>query len=94
MAAKRKRDGVGHRAYRRKRDALKRRAQREGLACVRCGRPINFDAHHNAADSFTGDHPDALDNGGHLVNQTLGVMHKGCNSSKGAHADTEIWGAT
>lgn len=94
MAAKRIRDGVGHRAYRRKRAALKRRVEREGLVCVRCGQPIDLTAQHNAREAFTADHPIALDSGGHLVRQELGPMHKTCNSSKGAHADTEIWEAS
>lgn len=89
------RDGVGHRAYRRKRDALKRRAKSLGLVCVHCGVPFDWTiTDPNASGAFTADHPDALANGGHLVRQDLGPMHKGCNSRKGDRADTEIWGAS
>lgn len=89
------RDGHGHRAYRRKRDALKRRARRDHLVCVHCGRPFDWTiTDPNDRMAFTADHPDALANGGHLVKQDLAPMHKSCNSSKGKHADVEIWAAS
>jgi hypothetical protein len=44
--------------------------------------------------SFTADHPEAVNNGGHLFAQELAPMHRRCNAMKGDGADTEIWGAS
>lgn len=88
------RDGKGHRAYRRKQGVLKRRARREGLVCVHCGNPFDWSLPYNDRMAFTADHPDAIDNGGHLVRQDLAPMHRACNSSKGNLVETEIWEAT
>ena len=32
--------------------------------------------------SFTADHPEAINNGGHLYKQELAPMHRSCNSKK------------
>lgn len=95
------RDGVGHRAYRRQQAALKRRTAREELPCGYgspdgwgCGERIdtNLDFRHPMA--FTADHPEAIDNGGRLVGQTLVPMHNRCNARKSNNATTEVWSAT
>ena len=88
------RDGKGHRAYRRKQAALKRRTKREGLTCGWCGLPIDTTLPSTDAMSFTADHPQAVANGGHLVHQDFTPMHRGCNARKSNHADTEIWEAS
>ena len=96
------RNGRGHRAYRRKQAALKRRTASENLPCGYgsdwgCGEQIDTSLPHTDARSFTADHPSALNNGGHLVRQELVPMHRGCNASKsdgGGVIDVEIWGAS
>lgn len=93
------RDGKGHRAYRRKQAALKRRTARDNLPCgygsdYGCGKPIDTTIPAGKRLSFTADHPDALANGGHLVKQDLVPMHLGCNSRKGDAAEVEIWEAS
>lgn len=94
------RDGKGHRAYRRKREALKRRTARENLPCGHgspsgwgCGESIDTTLPSTHRLSFTADHDVALDNGGKLLG-LLVPMHLSCNSRKSNHAPTEIWGAT
>jgi hypothetical protein len=101
MGAHRIRDGSGHRAYRRKQAALKRRTQRENLPCgygsqFGCGEPIDITLPATHPMSFTADHPIAVVNGGHLVKQELSPFHRRCNASKG---DAEVldvteWGAS
>lgn len=88
------RNGVGHRAYRRKQAQLKRRTARENLPCAWCGEPIDTTLPDTHRMSFTADHPEAVANGGHLYKQELAPLHRHCNSSKSDSADTEIWGAT
>ncbi len=95
------RNGKGHRAYRRKRDALKRRTRVEKLPCGYgspsgwgCGEHIDTDLPAGHRMSFTADHDVAIDNGGSLVGQVLVPMHLSCNSRKSNHAATEIWAAT
>ena len=88
------RDGKGHRAFRRKQEALKRRTQREGLVCTWCGEPIDVTLPYTDRMAFTADHPEAVANGGHLYKQQLEPMHRHCNSSKGDRADVEIWEAS
>ncbi|GLJ78670.1 hypothetical protein [Microbacterium imperiale] len=95
------RDGVGHRAYRRKQAALKRRTARENLPCGYgspsgwgCGEHIDTTLPHNHKREFTADHDVALGNGGKLLGQVLVPMHRDCNSRKNDNAATEIWAAT
>lgn len=88
------RNGKGHRAYRRKRDALKRRTANEGLVCGACGGAIDTTLPAGHPQSFTADHPEALARGGHLVRQDLVPMHLSCNARKGDTAEPEIWGAS
>lgn len=93
------RNGKGHRAYRRKRDALRRRVQAEGLVCgagtnTGCGLPFDLTLPDTHRMGFTADHPIALGNGGSLVGQVLVPLHNGCNARKGDHADVEVWGAS
>lgn len=94
------RDGVGHRAYRRKQAALKRRTRTEHLPCGYgsthgwgCGEQIDCDLPARHRMSFTADHDDALDNGGCLLGHLV-PMHMACNSRKSNHAPTEIWEAS
>ncbi|MFD7871382.1 MULTISPECIES: hypothetical protein [unclassified Microbacterium] len=101
MAAKRVRDGKGHRAYRRQQAALKRRTKAENLPCGHgspsgwgCGEPIDTDLSSTDRMSFTADHDTAIANGGRLVGQVLVPMHRRCNSLKSDHAATEIWEAS
>lgn len=91
--------GRGYKAYRRKRAALKRRVEREGLVCGQggnygCGEPFDLTLEYPHKRSFSADHPDALNNGGHLLKQTLIPMHLGCNSRKNDAAEVEIWEAS
>lgn len=72
------RDGRGHRAYRRKQQALRRK----GMDCAWCGKPIDYTLPKTDAMSFTADHPEAVGNGGHLYKQDLKPMHRSCNSKK------------
>lgn len=88
--AQRIRDGKGHRAYRRKRERLKR----EGRPCAWCGEPIDYALPYQHQMAFTADHPDALNNGGDLVAQDLKPMHRRCNATKKDRAQVEIWGAS
>jgi len=101
MAAKRARDGRGHRAYRRQQAALKRRTKEYDLPCGYgspsgwgCGEHIDTDLDSKHAMSFTADHDEALANGGRLVGQVLIPMHRRCNSRKNDHAVVEIWEAS
>jgi len=93
------RNGKGHRAYRRKQAALKRRTAVENLPCgygsnYGCGQPIDTTLPPEHRLSFTADHPAALRHGGKLVAQALVPMHRGCNSRKGDAAPVEIWEAS
>jgi len=88
------RDGKGHRAYRRKQKALKRRTAALGLICTWCGEPIDTTLPDTDRMSFTADHPDDLNHGGHLVKQELEPMHRRCNAAKNDSAPVEIWEAS
>ena len=77
------RNGRGHRAYRRRAAALKRRTAAARLPCAWCGGPIDTTLHHLDPMAFTADHPKALAAGGPLI-QDLVPMHRKCNASKGA----------
>jgi len=94
------RDGKGHRAYRRKQAALKRRTRDENLPCGHgsthgwgCGEPIDTSLPAGHRMSFTADHETALGNGGRLLG-ALVPMHLSCNSRKSDHAPVEIWEAS
>lgn len=94
------RNGKGHRAYRRKQAALKRRTAVENLPCGHgsnygCGQPIDTTLPPERRLSFTADHPAALRRGGKLLAQTLVVpMHRGCSSRRGDAAPVENWEAS
>lgn len=93
------RNGRGHRAYRRKRDQLRRRVAAEGLVCghgsdTGCGQPFDLTLPDTAAMGFTADHPLAINNGGALLGQDLVPMHNACNARKSDHAAVEIWEAS
>ncbi len=100
MTAKNIRDGKGHRAYRRKRAALKRRTREEHLPCgygstdgFGCGEQIDCDLPSTHRMSFTADHDTALGNGGKLLGYLV-PMHMSCNSRKNDAATVEIWEAS
>jgi 5-methylcytosine-specific restriction endonuclease McrA len=97
------RNGKGHRAYRRDQAALKRRTRDEDLPCGYaspsgwgCGEHIDTSLPHTQSRSFTADHDQAIDNGGHLVGQVLVPMHRGCNSRKSNHVAVPLdqWAAS
>ena len=83
------RNGRGHRAYRRRAAALKRRVAVLDLPCYWCGGSIDTNLHHNDPMSFTADHPVALAGGGALI-QDLVPMHRRCNALKGDGASQVI----
>ncbi|MEI3845221.1 MULTISPECIES: hypothetical protein [unclassified Microbacterium] len=98
--AKSVRDGKGHRAYRRKQAALKRRTQVEKLPCGYgsthgwgCGEQIDTTLPAGHRMSFTADHDTALGNSGPLLGPLV-PMHLSCNSRKSDHAPAEIWEAS
>ena len=89
------RNGKGHRAYRRKRAALRNHYQRNSLPCDWCGRPFDWTiTDYNHPGSFTADHTEAIAAGGHLVRQQLTGMHRECNARKGAAVAPVIRPAT
>jgi 5-methylcytosine-specific restriction endonuclease McrA len=88
------RDGQGHRAYRRKQAALRRRTRTEQIPCWLCGEQIDTTLPATHRMSFTADHYVALNNGGHLLRNDLRPAHRSCNSRRGDAADAEIWEAS
>jgi hypothetical protein len=88
------RDGAGHRAYRRKRAALRRRVANQNLVCDWCGLPFDLTLPDTSRMGFTADHPIALNAGGDLVHQELRPFHNRCNSLKSDSVEAEIWTAT
>ncbi|WP_017791889.1 HNH endonuclease [Leucobacter salsicius] len=99
MSSRQIRNGKGHRVYRRKQAALKRRTADENLPCgwrshYGCGQPIDTTLPYTDKMSFTADHPVAITNGGDLVRQELHPFHRKCNRDKGDAATVEIWEAT
>ncbi len=94
MGSRSVRDGKGKAAYKRRREALKRRVQLEGLVCHVCHGAIDVNLPRTDRMSFTADHMQALANGGHLVHNELRPAHLSCNARRGDRADTEVWGAT
>lgn len=88
------RNGVGHRAYRRERDRLRRKGKAQGLPCAWCGSPIDYDLPATDKMSFTADHPQAIAAGGALVGQVLEPFHRRCNASKNDSVDVVLRDAT
>ena len=88
------RNGKGKAAYKRRREALKRRVRTEGLACHVCGEPIDVTLPRTHRMSFTADHITPLARGGHLVRNELKPAHLSCNSRRGDAAPVEIWAAS
>lgn len=68
--------------YRRLREQLRQRVEREGLPCVICGRAIDLTRRAPDPLSFSADHVHGIADGGHLHGQ-LAPTHYGCNSSRG-----------
>ncbi|MDN3309573.1 hypothetical protein QWJ90_01375 [Microbacterium oryzae] len=94
------RDGKGHRAYRRRQAALKRRTAVEDLPCGYgsthgwgCGNSIDTTLPPTHSLSFTADHDEPLAGGGKLLGPLV-PMHRSCNSRKSDHAAVEIWSAS
>lgn len=96
MTAKRIRDGVGGKAYRRQSAALRRKAEMQGLVCAWCGEGFDFTLPNGHPRQFTMDHPEAIANGGSLTGQEGKPMHRGCNAAKGDSAGIDLgqWGAS
>lgn len=96
MTAKRIRDGVGGKAYRRQSKALKRKTEMQGLVCAWCGGAIDTTLDHRDPMSFTMDHPQAIANGGSLTGQEGKPMHRRCNAAKSDQAPIDLgqWGAS
>lgn len=90
------RNGKGHRAYRRKQAALKRRTAREAIPCWICGATIDTSLPPNHRMAFTADHYEPISTGGHLVRNELRPAHKSCNSRRGDMRDlnVELWDAS
>lgn len=88
------RNGKGKAAFKRKRDQLLRRVQRDELPCHICGLPFDLTLPPQHAMSFTADHVEPLALGGHLVRNELLPAHRSCNARRGAHGDPEIWEAS
>ena len=95
------RNGKGHRAYRRRQAALRRRTQRENLPCgygstlgLGCGEAIDTELPSSHRMSFTADHDQPLAAGGRLASGLLVPMHRACNSRKGDYTEVEIWAAS
>lgn len=84
------RSGKGGKAYRKKRENLKRRVAKDNLPCVWCGKAIDTSLDKNDPMSFTADHPKAVANGGHISDQELEPMHRRCNSQKGNKIQLKI----
>ena len=100
MGTREIRNGKGHRAYRRRQAALKRRTRVEDLPCGwgsthgwGCGGHIDTTLPYTHAMSFTADHDVPLGGGGRLLGELV-PMHKGCNSRKSDHQPPEIWAAS
>lgn len=68
-------------AYRKRREALKRKCMAENTPCYLCGKPINFLADRKAGDSFEAEHVESLHRGGKALGLLL-PSHKSCNGSK------------
>ncbi len=96
MSSRSIRDGKGKAAYKRKREQLKRRVQREGLTCHICGGEIDVTLDRRDRMSFTADHMEPLARGGHLVRNELRPAHLSCNARRGDAAEVKLdgWGAT
>jgi hypothetical protein len=96
------RNGKGHRAYRRKQAALKRRTHDEDLPCGYgsthgwgCGEHIDTTLPTGHRMSFTADHDTPIDpNDRRTLLGPLVPMHLVCNVRKSNRAPVEIWGAT
>ena len=89
-----KRDGHGHRAFRRSAKTLRNRVATDNLPCAWCGKPIDLTLPATDPMSFTADHPHAIAHGGRLAGQQLQPMHRRCNSQKSDSKPPEIWRAT
>lgn len=75
---------TSHRAYRRKRAALKSL----GLPCWLCGKPIAYAASKDDPLSFSADHVDPVARGGHNLGE-LRAAHLGCNRKRSDRAASD-----
>lgn len=60
------------------------RGRQDDAPCVRCGRPIDYSAHHNSRNAPTADHLEPIALGGQVMTDQVAVAHRGCNSRHGA----------
>lgn len=74
-------NAYGSRAYRAKRDALKRQSRAQGARCYLCFGEIDYDAPRTSPDSFEADHEESLHSGGKLLGKLM-PSHKRCNGAK------------
>lgn len=88
------RNGKGKAAYKRRREALRRRVQAQNLPCWWCGEPFDLTLPPGHRMSFTADHVTPLARGGHLVHNELRPAHQSCNARRGDAGEVEIWAAT
>lgn len=70
------------RAYRAKRDALKRQGMARDTPCHLCGKPIDYTLDFKHPMSFTADHLAPVATGGSMTGQ-LAPAHRSCNSRRG-----------
>lgn len=75
-------------AYVKRREALKRKAKRDGDVCWLCGKPFDFDLPYLHPMAFSADHVEAIANGGKLLGELM-PAHRGCNSSRGKKRTVE-----
>lgn len=81
-----------HRAYREKRDRLKRMSRAKNADCHLCEGvkgPIRYDAGPSDPLSFEADHISAVAAGGHMLGP-LAPAHKTCNGSRGKRTVEEF----
>lgn len=69
------RNGIGHRAYRLKRQQLMHRTKKSGAPCSWCGQPFDWTLPPLHAMAFTADHVTAIANGGDLLGE-LQALHR------------------
>lgn len=70
------------RAYRAKRDALRRQSKARNAPCHLCGYSIDYDLDYKHPMSFTADHLVPVALGGSMTGQ-LAPAHRSCNSRRG-----------
>lgn len=70
------------RAYRKAREALKKKARKHNMVCALCGLPFDWSLPYHHGMAMTADHVTPLAQGGHITG-TLRPAHRSCNSKRG-----------